>query len=200
MKKWLAKVYSRLAGWKFHGQIPEPHRFVILAAPHTSNWDLPAMLCLAWTLGLRVRWMGKHTLFRWPFGGLMRWMGGVPIDRRAAHGTVAQAAKAFADHDEFILLIPPEGTRSRAEYWKSGFYHIAVAAEVPLLLGFLDWSTHRGGVSEPLWPSGDIRSDMDRIREFYRPFRAKHPECFGPIRLREEEAATQPETGSSPPS
>ncbi len=187
MKLLLAKIYRWFSGWSFEGQVPPTRKFIILAAPHTSNWDLPAMLCLAWTLGLRLRWMGKHTLFRWPLGPLMRWMGGLPIDRRAAHGVVQEVVAAFQNQDELELVIPPEGTRGRAEYWKSGFYHIALAAHVPIVLGRLDWATHIGSLSEPFYPTGDVRADMDFIRAHYAGVTALHPDRFGPIRLKEED-------------
>lgn len=179
----------RLAGWHIKGGAPDVKRFVLVAAPHTSNWDLPAVLSMTWVLGLRIHWLGKKQLFRWPYGWLMRLLGGVPVDRSAPQGTVAQVAKAFEGREEFVLLIPTEGTRSRAEYWKSGFYYIAKAAGVPIVLGRMDWGDKVGMLDEPLWPSDDLVADMDRVRAYYDGAQAKYPEKFGPVRVKEEDAA-----------
>ncbi len=147
------------------------------------------VLSLTWVLGLRIHWLGKKQLFGWPIGWLMRLLGGVSVDRSAPQGTVAQVAKAFEGREEFVLLIPTEGTRSRAEYWKSGFYYIAKAAEVPLVLGRMDWGDKVGTIEQPIWPSDDLVADMDRIREFYDGAQAMYPEKFGPVRVKEEDAA-----------
>lgn len=204
MKKlrwFLGTLYMRLSGWRIVGGAPEVRKFVLVATPHTSNWDLPVVLALTWVLGLRIHWLGKKQLFRWPFGWFMRLLGGVSVDRSAPQGTVTQVAEAFRGRDEFVLLIPAEGTRSRAEYWKSGFYYIAKQAEVPLVLGRLDWGPKTGMLDEPLWPSDDVLADMDRVRAFYDGTTAKFPKKFGPIRIKEEAAAREAaeaklETGS----
>ena len=160
----------------------------MIVAPHTSNWDLPAMLSMAWILGIELHWLGKKQLFRWPFGWLMRALGGVPIDRSAPQGTVAQVAQEFRDRDVFVLAIPAEGTRGLAKGWKSGFYNIAKQAGVPIVMGRLDWKDHVATLSEPLWPSGDVHADMDKIRAYYDGASAKYPEQFSPIHIREEDA------------
>ncbi|MEM7155500.1 MAG: lysophospholipid acyltransferase family protein [Myxococcota bacterium] len=184
---WLGRWWLKTNGWSMAGRIPEPRRFVLIAAPHTSNWDLPYMLAIGWVYGIRVRWMGKHTLFGPPFGWLMRKVGGVPIDRRAPHGVVAQMAERFAQADELMLAVPPEGTRSKREYWKSGFYEIAKAAGVPIVLGYLDFGNKVGGMGPPLVPTGDVVADMDVIREFYREKSGHRPAEFTQPRLRSEE-------------
>ncbi len=189
MKYWLGKFYLGLFGWKLQGEKPPFKKYLILAAPHTSNWDVPAMLAMSYVYGIRVSWIGKHSLFRGPLGVLMRFLGGVPVDRRAAHNAVRQLVDEFDRREELCLLITPEGTRGRAEYWKSGFYHIAYKAHVPIVLGLLDFQRKVGGLLEAIEPSGDVRADMDRIRAFYAGASGKHPECFGPIRLHEEDAA-----------
>jgi 1-acyl-sn-glycerol-3-phosphate acyltransferase len=191
MKYWLGRVYLWLIGWELRGAKPPMAKYVIIAAPHTSNWDVPVMLALAWVYGIRVSWIGKHTLFKWPLGILMRFLGGVPVDRRARHNAVEQMVDQFRQRDELALLITPEGTRGRSEYWKSGFYHIAREANVPLVLGLLDFKNKYGGLFEVFQPTGDIKADMDRMRAFYANANAKYPADFGPVRLREEtETAT----------
>jgi 1-acyl-sn-glycerol-3-phosphate acyltransferase len=189
MKRLLGHCYLWLRGWKLAGQKPSEAKYLILAAPHTSNWDVPLMLSMAWIYGIRVRWIGKHTLFKWPLGPLMRWLGGVPVDRRARHNAVEQMVDEFNRRDELALLITPEGTRSRAEYWKSGFYHIARSANVPIVLGLLDFKNRVGGLFDVMHPTGDLKADMDRIRAFYHADQAKFPADFGPVRLKEETPA-----------
>lgn len=187
LRSLLGRTYLRALGWKVEGAVPRPHRFVLIAAPHTSNWDLPFMLATGWVYGIRVRWMGKHTLFRPPFRWLMTRIGGVPIDRRAAHGVVAQMAERFAQSDELILAVPPEGTRGRRDFWKSGFYEIARAANVPIVLGFLDFGAKVVGMGPAIRPSGNVRADMDILREFYRGKVGKRPGMFTEPRLRSED-------------
>lgn len=186
-KRLLGKTYLRAIGWKWEGERPDEPKMVLIAAPHTSNWDLPHMLAFAFIFDVPLSWMGKHSLFRGPGKWLFSALGGVPVDRRAPQGLVAQVAEVFASRERMVLAVPPEGTRGRAEYWKSGFYHIAVAAEVPILMGFLDFGRKRGGYGPLLWPSGDIKADMDEIRAFYSDKQGRYPEDFGPIRLRVED-------------
>lgn len=186
MKYWLGRIYLRLLGWKLNGQKPPLKKYLILAAPHTSNWDVPLMLAMSYVYGIPLHWIGKHSLFRGPGGALMRLVGGVPVDRRARHHAVQQIVDEFARRDEFCLAIAPEGTRSRTDCWKSGFYHIALEAGVPIVLGMLDYQKKFGGLFEVLHPSGDAKADMDKIRTFYRDVSAKYPQNFGPVLLREE--------------
>ncbi|MCA9709828.1 MAG: lysophospholipid acyltransferase family protein [Myxococcales bacterium] len=183
----LGHWWLRRQGWRVVGQPPTPRRFVLVGAPHTSNWDLPYMLAFGWIYGVRIHWMGKHTLFRPPLGWVMQRLGGIAIDRRSPHGIVEQMAQRFADADELVLAIPPEGTRSRVEYWKSGFYEIAKAAGVPIVLGFLDYGAKEGGIGPSLRPSGDVVRDMDFVRAFYRGKAGKHPEAWAEPRLRAED-------------
>lgn len=187
LKALLGHWWIRHQGWRLVGEIPQPRRFVLIAAPHTSNWDLAYMLAFSWVYGVRINWMGKHTLFRAPMGWLMKRLGGVPIDRRAAHGVVEQMAERFARAEELILAVPPEGTRGRVEHWKSGFYQIAKEAGVPIVLGFLDYEGKRGGMGPALRPTDDVKRDMDFIRAFYRDKVGKHPEGWTEPRLRAED-------------
>ena len=164
-------------------------RFVLIAAPHTSNWDLPFMLAAAKVIDVRVSWFGKHTIFKFPLGWFMRWLGGIPVDRRASQSLVTQMAERFKTSDYLVLAVPPEGTLARVEHWKSGFYHIAVKSGVPIGLGYLDYSRRLCGIGKFLMPSGDVDKDMDTIRAFYRNIRGKYPEGESEPRLLEERSA-----------
>jgi 1-acyl-sn-glycerol-3-phosphate acyltransferase len=183
----LGAAYLRLLGWKVEGVRPATPRAVLIAAPHTSNWDLPFMLAMAWVLGLRPSWLGKAELFRWPFGMLMHRLGGISIDRTERQNFVERAVGEFATRQELILVVPPSGTRSRAPHWKSGFYHIARLAGVPIVCTYLDYGRKRGGIGPVVTPSGDVRADMRRIRAVYTDVSGKYPALTTPVRLREED-------------
>jgi 1-acyl-sn-glycerol-3-phosphate acyltransferase len=186
----LGATFLRLVGWRVEGRLPPGvSRAVVIAAPHTTNWDLPYMLAVSWVLGVRPSWLGKRELFRWPLGWLMRWLGGIPVDRGRRGNMVEQAAARLRDADRLFLVIPPSGTRSRAAHWKSGFYHVARAARVPIVCAFLDYATRTGGIGPVFVPTGDLGGDMDRLRVFYREVRGKYPDNETPIRLAEEDAA-----------
>lgn len=184
---WGARLCLALIGWRAVGERPAEARYVLIAAPHTSNWDFPLMLFCGVALGVWPAWVGKHTLFRAPFGGLMRALGGIPINRTAAHNMVDQLASEFGAREHLALAMPPEGTRSLVPHWKSGFYYVATKAGVPIALGYLDYSRKEGGIGAPIMPSGDLRADMDRIRAFYAGKNGRHPELQGPIRLPAED-------------
>ncbi len=187
MKRLLGRALLRSLGWKADPNLPDIDKAVVIAAPHTTNWDGPIMIAIGWVLGIRLHWIGKHTLFKPPFGAVMKAFGGVPIDRRAPQGLVGQLREAFEKADRLWISVPPEGTRSRVDFWKSGFYAIAMEAEVPVLLGYLDYKGKIGGLGPAVHLTGNPRADMDRIREFYKDKFGKYPENFGPIRLRAEE-------------
>lgn len=179
----------RMTGWRLEGEPPtEPH-VVLLAVPHTSNWDGLYMVCMASIGRLPIRWMGKRSLFRGAKGWFMRRLGGLPVDREAPGGLVAQMVEAFAARERMALVIPPEGTRSRRDTWKSGFYHIARGANVPVTLTFLDYARKRGGFGPTFHLTGDVAADMDKIRAFYADVTARYPERMSPVRLAEEAAA-----------
>lgn len=186
MKSFLAGLLLRSSGWEAEGQKPSAKKFVLIAAPHTSNWDLFYLLALAWRLDVKISWMGKHTLFRWPMGRVMRALGGIPVRRSRNANLVEQMADAFAGTGSLFLTVPAEGTRSYVPYWKSGFYHIARTAQVPIVLGYLDYARKRGGFGPELIPTGNVREDMDEVRAFYAGVTGKYPENFGEIRLKEE--------------
>ncbi len=183
----IGRVWVRAFGWKVEGSAPDIAKCVFIAAPHTSNWDMPHMLGVAWTLGLRVAWMGKKQMFRWPFGRFFKALGGIPIDRSGTNNMVQRVAELFAEADGLYLVVPVEGTRSRTDYWKSGFYHIAREADVHIICSYLDYTHGVTGVGLVLKPSGDLGADMDRLREFYAPYEGRYPKLQGPIRLREED-------------
>jgi 1-acyl-sn-glycerol-3-phosphate acyltransferase len=167
----LASVLMRLSGWRLAGPVPTLKRYVLIAAPHTSNWDFVLMLLAVLKAGIDLRWMGKHSLFRPPFGALMRWLGGIAIDRRKANNVVSQMVDQFAQCDELILLITPEGTRSQVERWKTGFYQIAHGANVPIVLGYVDGERREIGFGEVFMPGGDLEADLAKIQARYAGLR-----------------------------
>lgn len=187
LSAWIGRTFLRAFDWEVEGGVPNAPKAVLVAAPHTSNWDLPFSLAVAWVLGVRIRWMGKHTIFRFPFGSLMKALGGIPVDRRKSHNAVAAAVSILDEADELILMIPPEGTRSVAKRWKTGFYYTAVGAKVPIVLGFLDFGRKRGGIGTLLYPTGDIETDIVSIREFYAGMKGKHPDLMGEITVQKSE-------------
>jgi 1-acyl-sn-glycerol-3-phosphate acyltransferase len=183
---WVGRLWLRLFGWEVRGEAPTHSKFVLIAAPHTSNWDFPFMLATAYVMRVRISWLGKHTLFTPPWGWLIRKLGGIPVDRRASHSLVMQMAKRFHSTNDLVLAIPPEGTRSKVSVWKSGFYHIAAESGVPIGLGYLDYSRKLSGLGMFVMPSGNVREDMNKIRGFYRDVRGRYPELECEPRLLEE--------------
>ncbi|MGE0784810.1 MAG: lysophospholipid acyltransferase family protein [Sandaracinaceae bacterium] len=196
LKRIIGRGYLRLTGWKEEGTRPSPPAFVLIAAPHTSNWDFPLTIALSFVYDVPIRWAGKHTLFKFPYGWFMKRLGGIPIVRHERGGRVQKLADLFKEHPNLVLTLPAEGSRSRKDYWKSGFYHIAVAADVPVVCGYLDYERKRGGFGLVLEPSGDLKADMDKVRAFYADKVGLYPEKFGPVRLREEEEPLAEPEGS----
>ncbi len=186
MTEFPARQFLKLTGWRPEGAKPTPSKCVIIAYPHTSNWDLAYLLALSQLFELKISWIGKHTLFRGPAGPVMRRLGGISIRRDRRENVVQQMAAAFREHESLALVVPAEGTRGYVPYWKSGFYRIALAAEVPIVLGFLDYARKRGGFGPALQPTGDLRGDMDQVRAFYRDKVGKYPDQAGEVRLKEE--------------
>ena len=170
----LSRLFLWLSGWQVNGQLPQEKKFVMIAAPHTSNWDLPFMLTICFALKARPYWMGKEQIFKSPFKGLMKWMGGIPVDRSKSHNMVEYTAELMKQSEELIITVPPEGTRSKVKYWKTGFYHIANLAQVPIVLGFLDYEKKIGGIGGVIYPSGDIEKDMLKIKAFYKTVKGKN--------------------------
>jgi 1-acyl-sn-glycerol-3-phosphate acyltransferase len=185
----VGRAYLRLAGWRIEGALPPVAKMVVIAAPHTSNWDLPHMLAVAWVLGVRPSWLGKREIFRWPFAGLMRRLGGLPVDRTSRGNLVEEIVAQLASARSLALVVPPSGTRNRASHWRSGFYHIACGARVPIVCAFLDYRRGVAGIGPTIRPSGVAAIDMIAIREFYQGVTARYPERTTPVRLREEDEA-----------
>ena len=174
----LSGAYLKLAGWTLQGDWPGLDKAVIVAAPHTSNWDGINMLATAGYYRIKLRWMGKKSLTQGPFGWLIKALGCVPIDRSAANDVVKTMSDAFAATNRMILAIPPEGTRSATREWKTGFYHIARGAGVPLVLSVLDYGTKTVSLAAIVHPSGDYEGDLALIRTYYARAVGKHPEKF----------------------
>lgn len=176
LAEWIGRRVLGLLGWRIEGELPRLDQFVAIGAHHTSNWDFVIFIAVKFVLRLNARWFGKHTLFRWPFGYLMRAWGGIPIRRDRAHRTVEQAIQAFREHPQFLLVLSPEGTRKKVARWRMGFYHIALGAGVPIVLGALDYQNQRVVIGPTFWPTGDEAADLKAILAFYRPFVPKKPE------------------------
>ncbi len=175
----LGRLMMGLRGWHVEGEIPDLPRMVMAVAPHTSNWDFLTGLWVKLALRLGARFVAKHTLFRWPLGVFMRWLGGVPVDRDAAAGFVGETARALRESERMILVLAPEGTRKRAEKWKSGFYRIAVEAGVPIVLAGFDYPRRVVSFGPRIEPTGDYEADLARIRSHFRPGMALRPGNFG---------------------
>ncbi|MBX9267970.1 lysophospholipid acyltransferase family protein [Chromobacterium violaceum] len=173
--RWLSIVMLRLCGWKLKGAFPAQDKYVMIGAPHTSNWDFPITLGLCFAARAKIYWMGKHTLFKGPMGPVMRWLGGVPVARHQSNSLVQQMVDVFQRSDRLVLAIPPEGTRKAVKEWKTGFYHIACGAGVPIALAYLDYGRKEGGFGPLFQPSGDIEADMPRIRAFYADKQGRYP-------------------------
>lgn len=173
---WASLMYMKVFRWKREGKAPGIPKYVMIAAPHTSNWDLPITLILAFALRIKIFWLGKHSIFEPPFGHICRWLGGIPVDRRRSGDTVSQAVQTFNNRPELILVVPPEGTRKKVRYWKTGFYYIALGACVPIVLGFVDYKRKAGGIGPTIMPTGDIGADMAIIQEYYKNIIGKNAE------------------------
>jgi 1-acyl-sn-glycerol-3-phosphate acyltransferase len=172
--------FLRLTGWKVQGSLaPECARSVFIAAPHTSNWDLPYTLMVAFALRLNIYWMGKEQLFKPPFRAVLMWLGGIPVNRQRANNLVAASVEAIQAADGPLqLIVPPEGTRSKTRYWKTGFYYIAVGAKVPIVMAYMDYDKKLSGLGPVFTPTGDIEADMVAIKAFYAPFKGKNADQF----------------------
>lgn len=174
--RWVSLAYLRIFGWRYEGQLPDVPKYVMIAAPHTSNWDFPITMFLAFAFNMKVYWMGKASLFKRPFGPVMRWLGGIPIDRSKANNVVENTIAVFNEHEKLVIVVPPEGTRNKVSYWKTGFYRIACGANVPIVLGYIDFRRKAGGIGPVVIPTGDIEADMYAIYSFYAGITGKYPE------------------------
>jgi 1-acyl-sn-glycerol-3-phosphate acyltransferase len=182
LSSWLLKIL----GWTVHAEFPETGKYVLIVAPHTSNWDFPLGILAKTALKLDARWMGKHTLFHWPAGWFFRALGGVPVRRDQALNMIQQMADLFAGPGPMVLALAPEGTRIKKDHWKTGFYHIARAAQVPIAMAYLDYENKEVGLGGTLYPSDDISEVFVQIREFYRNRNGKYREQQSLIQPREK--------------
>jgi 1-acyl-sn-glycerol-3-phosphate acyltransferase len=175
--KGICRLYLKLIGWKI-GSVLDPaiKKCVLVAAPHTSNYDYPISLATLYACGVRTRFLAKKSLFKFPLGILMRATGGIPVDRSRHANMVDAMVEMFDQYDNLILMIPAEGTRSYVKEWKSGFYHTAMGAGVPIVMGYLDYGNKVSGFGDLFYPTGDYQKDLNDIQNFYRKFTAKHPE------------------------
>jgi len=178
MKK-LAYLILKLFGWRIDkGEIQTVQQAVLVVAPHTSMLDFFIGRMAFYYFGLKVKFIIKKEMFWFPLGFFLKKMGGVPIDRKNTSGVITQIADIFNQHDNIFLAITPEGTRKLNKHWKKGFYHIALKAQVPMVLAYVDYKKKTGGVGPIIQPSGDYESDLQQIQEFYKTINAKHPEYF----------------------
>jgi len=180
----ISLILLKVLGWKTSGNLPGARKYIIIVAPHTSNWDLFFAILLAFALKVDGRYIAKRELFRGPFSFLMTWSGAIPVDRSSSHHIVEQMASEFRKREKFVLALAPEGTRRRKDYWKSGFYHIALAAGVPIVLAFIDYAKKTGGAGPLINPTGNLEQDMNIIRDFYLTVSGKHPENTSPVVIR----------------
>ena len=163
----IGRTMLRLLGWSVAGEIPDLPKFVVAVAPHTSNWDFVVGMATMFALDLKLTFIGKHTLFRWPIEGLMRWMGGVPVDRSAPHGVVGETIDAIVSVEQRVIAIAPQGTRKPVAHFKSGFLHIAGGARVPVLLASLDYAARCVRFGPMFTPGEDVDADLARVEDFF---------------------------------
>ncbi len=182
----LAKFILHLMGWKTRGQVPEHPKYVMIGYPHTSNWDAFIGLVVYWSMGVQLKWLAKKSLFKWPLSWILKWAGAVPIHREKSQNLVQKVKEIFENSSQFVLTLSPEGTRKKTDYWRTGFYYMALEAGVPIALGFLDYKTKTGGFGPVIWPSGDIEKDVATIRDFYRGMYGKFPENQGEIAIKKK--------------
>jgi 1-acyl-sn-glycerol-3-phosphate acyltransferase len=177
--KIVGKFLFYAIGWKIVGSIPDSiKKCVIIAAPHTSNWDFYVGRIAYWALGVPVKFLIKKEAFDNPLGGLLVKMGGIPVDRKKSTNLVDQVASLFNHHEILNIVVAPEGTRKLSKNWKKGYYFIALKAKVPMVLGFVDYKNKEGGFGPIIYPSGDYEKDILQIEAFYKTKTARHPENF----------------------
>ena len=182
---WIIRLLERIAlpllkwrGWTHHVDAPSEKKYVLIVAPHTSNWDFLLMFPVGLLLKRRVRFMIKHSVFVGPVGSVLRWLGGIAVERSSRHNFVQQMVDEFAQAEEMVLIITPEGTRSPVPEWKRGFYHIAHEAGVPIVRCFLDTGRRRAGIWAPFYPTGQVEADLKKLRADYDQVIPRYPEKF----------------------
>ena len=180
MSRAFGRALLAALGWRVAGNLPDIPKGVIIVAPHTTNWDFVVGIAAKFALGLRASWLGKHTLFRPPFGAFMRWLGGIPVVRSSSHDVVAQSVERFAERERLMLGISPEGTRKAVEKWRTGFYYIARGAGVPIIPVAFDWSRHTLVVGPIVTPGDDMEADLRALGAFFAPARGRRGELTPP--------------------
>lgn len=173
-----AAFFFRLFGWQVAGSLPNLPKMVIIGAPHTSNWDFPLAMTLIFYLGVHLNWMAKKEFFVAPFSRLWLWLGGVPIDRKAANGMVGQTIEAVQTRAKIVLAIAPEGTRSKVARWRTGFYHIAHGANIPIVPVLVDYGRKVLTITEPFFPTGDVDADLPLLQSRYQGISGKNRDQF----------------------
>ncbi len=174
----IARLMMLASGWRFEGALPNLKQFVLIVAPHTSNWDFPIGIMAMFALGIRATFLGKDSLFKAPFGFVFRWMGGVPVDRQSPHNVVEQTIGYLEKHDRMILALSPEGTRTKTPRWRTGFYWVAVGAGVPIVPVALDFSRKRYIIHPLQMTTGNAEQDIARLQTFFRADQACKPERY----------------------
>ena len=178
-----AKYSLRLFGWNLVSELPPVQKYLMIGAHHTSNWDFPLILLMMAALGLRLHWVGKDSLFKGPKGKIFHWLGGVPVERGAKKNFVAQMVDLYNERKKMVITISPEGTRRGSDHWKTGFYHIAQGAEIPVAMGFLDYSRKTLGIGGYFYPSSDMNADLGILQNFYADKIGKNPNQQGDVRF-----------------
>lgn len=176
--RWLGRTVLSLSGWKIEGQIPAVPKLLVVVAPHTSNWDFFIGILVVFRLGLDAHWIAKHTLFESPLGGVLRWLGGIPVDRRAAHGVVNQLVDVYEKQPQLLLAITPEGTRKKVKQWKSGFHHIAIRANVPLVPATIDYGCKTVRIYPVVALSGAYQHDLLTVQTLFSDVVPRHPQNY----------------------
>jgi 1-acyl-sn-glycerol-3-phosphate acyltransferase len=176
--QWLSIRLLALFGWRVVGQLPAAPRFVLIVAPHTSNWDFPIGVLAMFATGIQLNWLGKHTIFFFPASILLRWIGGEPVNRGTRAGIVETAIERFRTRPQYVFAVAPEGTRKRVEQWKTGFYRIAIGAGVPILTVAIDYPRRVVDLGTLYYPVGDEAEDLRQLRRRYRAEMARYPEQY----------------------
>jgi 1-acyl-sn-glycerol-3-phosphate acyltransferase len=177
----LSRLIFRAAGWRTEGALPESHRCVLIAAPHTSNWDGLLLVLAAQIFRMHMSFFIKESWFVFPFGYVLRRFGGIPINRGGRNRVVEKAIEQFAHDEKLVLAVPPEGTRKKTAHWKTGFYYIALGANVPIVLGYLDYERKIAGLGPAFMPTGDLDADFAVFRKFYADVKGCYPEKFSDV-------------------
>jgi 1-acyl-sn-glycerol-3-phosphate acyltransferase len=174
----------KLIGWKLENKLPAEKKHLIIGAFHTSNWDLLlALLCFS-AMKLKFNWIGKHTLFRWPFGLLFKAIGGIPVNRSIQTGFIHRIAELYHNNNALIIAMSPEGTRSKTEHWRTGFYYIALEANIPIALAYVNYPEKKAGIGKYFMPSGNIQQDLEIIKKYYASKKGKYPDKQGDIKIK----------------